>query len=291
VKTVWIVSLTCCLLMACTVSTFAEDAHGSRSWRQSAIWDDGNAEFATYEISWQRYDRAYNGRAIIVLVKEPWAPDLQVKADTPRPDGFEVFKFNHLRDVPTGVYTYHQAATVFLRRDSGELLKIAASSVEACGISTAQMRDQVLETHSYFDTQGDRTVSWPNGAWPWAGLPAVLRDFVVGEPASTFNVFGTLMTSRFPELTDKSWKLTRHEPKRLSVPAGDYEGVAIELQHEDVSMTFVFDSVSPHTLLQYKDSRDSEYRLAKVERMPYWRMSKPGDEQWYPLHLRDGFTQ
>ena len=31
-------------------------------------------------------------RALLVLVKEPWAPDLDVKADTPRRDGFDVLK-------------------------------------------------------------------------------------------------------------------------------------------------------------------------------------------------------
>lgn len=290
-KTALTACLICLLLSIGAAATQADPQPDDSSWRHSSIWDDGNAEFATYEITWQRYGKAYNGRAILVLVKEPWAPDLQVKADTPRADGFDVFKFNHLRDVPTGVYTYHQAATVFLRRDSGELLKISTSSVEACGVSTAQMRDQVLETHSYFDGQGDRTVSWPSGAWPWSGLPAVLRDFVTGEPASTLNVFAPLLSSRFPELRDQAWKVVRQRPHRLMVPAGEFEAVAIELQHEDVRMTFEFDSASPHTLLRYSDTLGSEYRLAKVERMAYWQKNKPGDEQWYPAHLRDGFVQ
>ena len=61
-------------------------------WRQEAIWDDGNAEFAAYEVTWARYAQTYPGRALLILVKEPWAPDLDVKADRPRSDGFDVLK-------------------------------------------------------------------------------------------------------------------------------------------------------------------------------------------------------
>ena len=59
-----------------------------------------------------------------------------------------------MRDVPTGIYTYHQMASVFLRRDSGELRKLSVMSSEGCGISTAHMVGGELETRSYFDGQG-----------------------------------------------------------------------------------------------------------------------------------------
>jgi hypothetical protein len=119
----------------------------------------------------------------------------------------------------------------------------------------------------------------------------VLRDFVTGEPATTLPVFGRLLTSRFPELHAAAWSVTRMAPQRLSVPAGKYTGIAIELQRDETRMTFVFDALSPHTLLAYDDTQGNAYRLAKVERMAYWRMSKPGDEAWYPAQLRDRFVQ
>src|SRR6185295_2292031 len=115
------------------------DPGADPSWRHASLWDDGKAELCAYEVTWARYGHRFDGRALLILVKEPWAPDLDVKADTPRPDSFDVLKLNHVRDVPTGIYTYHQMASVFTRRDSGTLQKIAATSSEACGVSTAEM--------------------------------------------------------------------------------------------------------------------------------------------------------
>ena len=87
-KSAWTTSLACLLVMMLVGSTQSNTTDADTdndSWRRNSLWDDGQAEFATYEITWQRYDRLYHGRAVLVLVKEPWAPDLQVKADTPRP--------------------------------------------------------------------------------------------------------------------------------------------------------------------------------------------------------------
>ncbi|MCP4203820.1 MAG: hypothetical protein GY769_18020 [bacterium] len=70
----------------------AADDLGSGAWRHDRIWDDGQAEFCAYEVDWHRYGRANPGRALLIAVKEPWAPDLEVKADSPRPAGFEVIK-------------------------------------------------------------------------------------------------------------------------------------------------------------------------------------------------------
>src|SRR3954447_22989974 len=153
---------------------------GDAAWRRSPVWDDGRAEVCAYEVTWAHYGRRYDGRALLVLVKEPWAPDLDVKADSPRPDGFDVLKLNHVRDVPTGVYAYHQMASLYTRRDSGALQKLATASSEACGITTAEMVGGRLTTHSYFDGQGDRAASWPADALAEDGLPASLRDYVAG---------------------------------------------------------------------------------------------------------------
>ena len=83
----------------------------------------------------------------------------------------------------------------------------------------------------------------------------------------------------------------RRQPQSVSVPAGTFAGVALELHRDDTTMTFVFDATPPHTLLAYENTHGDSYRLAKVERMAYWRMNQPGDEAWYPAHLRDGFGQ
>ncbi|MFL6235286.1 MAG: hypothetical protein ACJ76N_19280 [Thermoanaerobaculia bacterium] len=260
---------------------------GDGTWRRSPVWDDGKAEVCAYEVTWSHYGRRYDGRALLVLVKEPWAPDLDVKADAPRPDGFDVLKLNHVRDVPTGVYTYHQMASLYTRRDSGALQKLAATSSEACGVTTAEMVAGRLATRSYFDGQGDRAVDWPAGALPEDGLPASLRDYVAGgrTPAS-LAVFPSLLAGKLPELKPTTYRVERREVPAAEAPEGRVTGVEIRLTHGPSVLAYTFDRESPYRLLRFEREDGTAYRLAKCERIPYWQMSRPGDEEWLPARAR-----
>lgn len=276
----------CSLLLAPPRALQADDTFGDGSWRTLPVWDDGKAEVAVYEVSWRRYGRLYEGRAMTVAVKEPWAPDLDVKADTPRPDGFDVLKLNHIRDVRTGVYSYHQMASAFLRRDDGSLRKLSAMSSEACGLSTADLAGGTLTTRSYFDGQGTRTQEFPGGALPEDSLPLTLREFVTGPVPERVEIFPTLMEGRFPRLEAKNARLQRSAPRTVDVPAGTFEAVDLSLQRGATTLTYTFATAAPHPLVAFTHSDGTTYRLAKVERIPYWSMSSPRHEAWLPEHLR-----
>ncbi len=267
------------------LSAAAAGADQHRGWRQSDVWDDGNAEFCAYEVAWHRYGRLYQGRALLITVKEPWAPDLEVKADRPRDGGFEVIKLNHVRDVPTGIYTYHQMASVFWRRDSGALQKIAATSSEACGIGTAHMVAGRLNARSYFDGQGEREVDYPEGAIPDDGLPVALRDFLEGDPPARLAVFPTLMAGRFAALEPVELALSRRTGAPVEVPAGAFSTTALRLEGEGGG-TFYFDERPPHPLIALERDDGTTYSLARCERIPYWNMARPGDERWLPESVR-----
>jgi hypothetical protein len=256
------------------------------TWRQSKLWDDGQAEFCAYEVTWSRYGHQYAGRALLVLVKEPWAPDLDVKADQPRPDGFDVLKLNHVRDVPTGIYTYHQMASLYLRRDSGALQKLAATSSEACGVSTALVRRGRLETHSYFDGQADRSLPYPARALPEDGLPASLRDYVEGAPPESLLVFPSLLVGRFGSLEPRNYGVHWAAARGVLVPAGSFSGVEIRLVRGAAFLSYTFEAKSPHRLLRFQRDDGTEYRLAKGERITYWTMHDPGGEAWLPERVR-----
>jgi hypothetical protein len=259
---------------------------GDPAWRRSPMWDDGKAEVCAYQVTWVHYGRRYDGRALLVLVKEPWAPDLEVKADSPRPDGFDVLKLNHVRDVPTGVYTYHQMASLYTRRDSGALQKLAASSSEACGLTTAEMVDGRLATRSYFDGQGDRTTHWPAGALAEDGLPASLRDYVAGRPPASLEVFPSLLAAKLPELRPAAYRVEKREVPAVETPAGTAPGVEIRLTRGPSRLAYTFDREPPYRLLRFEREDGTAYRLAKCERIPYWQMSRPGDEAWLPPSVR-----
>lgn len=273
------------LLLALSLGCEAR-LEGTSAWRSDPIWDDGNAEFCGYEVDWYRYGRLNAGRALLILVKEPWAPDLEVKAESPRADGFDVLKLNHVRDVQTGIYTYHQMASVFIRRRSGELQKLAATSSEGCGISTAQMTRGALATSSYFDGQGEQTWSYPPDALAEDGLPMTLRDFLSGEAPQAVDVFPSLMAGRFPSLDVSSYRVERREVSGIEVPAGVFEVVEIRLVNGEAWMTYAFDSRPPHALVKATRDDGTVYRLAKCERIPYWEMNVPGGEEWLPANIR-----
>ncbi|HVR99364.1 MAG TPA: hypothetical protein VMW27_22270 [Thermoanaerobaculia bacterium] len=250
---------------------------GDASWRLAPLWDDGKAEFCAYEVTWPRYGHRFDGRALLVLVKEPWAPDLNVKADKPRADGFEVLKLNHARDVATGIYTYHQMASVYTHRGSGALEKLAATSSEACGISTSEMTAGRLSTRSYFDGQGDRSQPYPAGALPEDGLPASLRDYVAGPVPAALEIFPSLMASNLPKLEPAVWRVERRD-------AG--EGVEIRLNQGKSFLAYTFEREAPHRLLRFESGDGTLYKMSKCERIPYWQMHNPGDEAWLPERVR-----
>ncbi len=249
-------------------------ARGDGAWRRAALWNDGKAEFCAYDVTWARYGHRYGGRALLILVKEPWAPNLDVKADRPRRDGFEVMKLNHVRDVATGLYTYHQMASVYTRRDTGALQKLAATSSEACGISTAEMVRGRLDTRSYFDGQGDRAKPWPVEALPEDGLPGSLRDYVAGPAPPTLQVFPTFLTGRFGDLKPVTYNLDRKDGPRGTVE--------IRLTQPPSALLYVFEKKPPHRLVRFEREDGTVYKMAKCERLKYWEMHEPGDGAWLP---------
>jgi hypothetical protein len=260
-------------------------AAGDPAWRRAPLWDDGKAEFCAYEVSWAHYGHVYKGRALLVLVKEPWSPALDVKADHPRRESFEVLKLNHVRDAATGIYTYHQMASVFWRRDSGALQKIAATSSEACGISFAEMTHGKLQTHSYFDGQGDRTQRWPGSALPEDGLPAALRTFVTGILPPHVEVFPSLLAGRYGDLAPRDYSLERREVPGGAEP-GEPGAVELRLTSGAAKLTYTFAAQLPHRLLRFEREDGTTYKLAKCERIAYWDMHDPGGEAWLPAAVR-----
>jgi|GEM_PF-350943 len=264
-------------------------AAGDPAWRRAPLWDDGKAEFCAYEVSWAHYGHVYTGRALLVLVKEPWSPALEVKADQPGRDSFEVLKLNHVRDVATGIYTYHQMASLFWRRDSGALQKLAATSSEACGISFAEMTRGSLQTHSYFDGQGDRTRRWPPLALPEDGLPASLRTFVTGILPAEVEVFPSLLAGRYGDLAPRTYTLERRlvaggAGAAAAAAAGD--AVELRLASGKAKLTYTFEAQLPHRLRRFEREDGTTYRLTKCDRLAYWDMHDPGGEAWLPAAVR-----
>lgn len=273
-----------------SASAVPPGGRGDGAWRLDPVWDDGRAEVCAYRVAWPRYGEERRGSALLILVKEPWAPDLAVKADAPRADGFEVLKLNHVRDVRTGIYEYHQMASVFLDRRRGGLVKMSTTSSEACGITTGEVVDGRLATRSYFDGQGARETAYPGGL-PDDGLPALLRELIAGEAPREIEVFPSLLAARLPELEPRRWRLSRRAVEAQGAAGVGGEGATVAavellLTSGDDSRRYVFAAESPHPLLEFTASDGTGYRVARCERLAYWQRNRPGDEEWLPADLR-----
>jgi hypothetical protein len=273
-----------------TASAVVPGGRGDGAWRLDPLWDDGRAEVCAYRVVWPRYGEERRGSALLILVKEPWAPDLAVKADAPRADGFEVLKLNHVRDVRTGIYEYHQMASVYLDRRRGGLVKMSTTSSEACGITTGEVVDGRLATRSYFDGQGAGEIAYPGGL-PDDGLPALLRELIAGEAPREIEVFPSLLAPRLPELEPRRWRLARREVEAAGVAGVGGEGatvaaVELRLAAGEEWRRYVFARETPHPLLEFAASDGTAYRVARCERLAYWQRNRPGDEEWLPPDLR-----
>jgi hypothetical protein len=143
-----------------------------------------------------------------------------------------------------------------------------------------------LATRSYFDGQGDRTMAWPANALPEDGLPASLRDYVAGPAPATLEVFPSLLASRLPDLKPATYRVEKREVPAVETPAGKAAGVEIRLTGGPSVLTYTFDREAPYRLLRFERDDGTTYRLARCERIPYWRMHDPGDEGWLPQSVR-----
>lgn len=247
-------------------------------------WDDGQAEFQAYRARVTRYGIPREARATLILVKEPFRTDRMVKAGHADAADTEVLKLNLLRDVPTGIYTYHEMASFFFERRTGRLLKVAMSSQDGCGTTYLRYQDaagqRAFTWHSYFDDEGEQTVPW-DGPAPvfYDALPLVLR-FRLPETSYTLSVLPSILSSRRPTLEVAEAEVRRVGETTLPMEGGaDRPAVLVEVTRAGRSDRFYFDPDMPHTLLRWEAADGDRLSLHRDLRLYYWEHTDPEDER------------
>lgn len=253
----------------------------SDTFRQP-LWDDGNAEVASYAIQEPRYGTMRAGWATLIVVKETFDADALVKADGPVPPAntLEVLKLNHVRTTPTGVYTYRQMASVFVRRDSLRPVKLVTSSQEWCGITHTRMEVRsarpTLRSSSYFGSEGDRAhpVDLGEDVVLEDALPVWLRGLdLTRTGARSVRLVPAQLSSHTAPPTTVDATVEVGAPTAVEVPAGSFEAIPVTVTRGEDRDVFHFDAAAPHTLVRWDRADGGFYRLARVERAPYWRMN------------------
>jgi hypothetical protein len=132
-----------------------------RDFAANALWDDGQAEVATYDASRIVYGKARPHTARLITVYEDLTKEFYTKADWPygQKPILPVLKQIYLATIPTANYDYQYMTSTFVDRgEFGRTVKLTVSSQDWCGLTTKAFelwgnKPRMVYT-SYWDGEG-----------------------------------------------------------------------------------------------------------------------------------------
>ncbi len=254
------------------------------------IWDDGRAEVNLYEAVEIRYGEQRPAQVAQIVVKEDLLPGSWVKADDWRQPGtVPVLKLNWVLDIPTGVYSYRQMVSVFLRRDDLALVKETLTSHEWCGNTWKGLQATPgglrLEYRTYWEgeAEGSRALDWPAGAIAADSLPLLVRALPLDAAAARPVHLGeaplgpTLIGSRVGPVAAARAVFTLQGVGPVpGMPVGS-EGAVVQVDTGPGTHRFWVEIRPPHRLLRWERPDGAIYRLMRSRRLAYWDLNGPGD--------------
>jgi hypothetical protein len=197
-----------------------------------------------------------------------------------------VLKLNWILSIPTGVYSYEQMVSAFLRRPDLGLLRATFSHHEWCGNTWKALRVEpghaALEYRTYWEGQGEgtTTIPWDDATVASDALPVLLRALPLDrEGEYTARVAPTLIGSRLGT-PDPVAGLFRIEPG-VTVPGRSepIAGTRVDLILPGGHDRWWLETAFPHRTLRWERADGAVYRLSTSRRLAYWTLNGPGDEK------------
>lgn len=279
-------------LIAC--DSRAEPAAGTQPRFDRAPWHDGNAEVNFYEAVEFRYGEPRQAdEAVLIFVKEDHLRDEQIKADNPRDADLPAVKLNWVVQIPTGIYTYRQQASVFIDRETNLPFRQTFASHEWCGNVYKDLRRAddggfTYSWSSYFEEDGDgeTRVSRPGGDVPL--LPADALPLYVRTAAEdhTIAVLPSLRSIRAEadDFQPARATLRLGDTESINVPAGEFDARRVTIDYADGRQDiFHLETADPRLILKMELSDGATYELRLSRRIDYWNRNAPADDT-----LREG---
>lgn len=245
-------------------------------WGLDPLWDDGQAEVATYNALSVIYGKSRSHETTLITVKEDFNPKLFVKADNlPQEQSHPVvFKLNVAASIPAENYTYHFLTSVFVRReDTSKMLKLTAGSQEWCGNTFKEVRNwdrnSTLVYHSYFDGEGDGSLS----------LGLAPGDLLEDQLPVTLRSLQFKQGLRYQVRIANSLISNRAEPPKLIDSEISVEGREImnsidcwkvHIQREGLRQTYWMENDYPNILVKSISSDGGAMSLKDRNRRKYW---------------------
>jgi hypothetical protein len=247
------------------------------SFGEEHLWDDGKAEISQYAAEEIVEGEKRSFDAWTVVVAEMLDPMQMTKKEGWKSSYVPVLKCNWFLEIPTGVYRYHQMASLFLRRSDMLAMKVAFSSAEWCGTNFCEWRRDRpgLLVHSYWDGEGDRTFDFESP----------------GEDELFYEQVPLWARSRRPEhprsekitLIEKRLATSRCPPPKLvdatlvfkgKLGDGEAARIEVDLVRGEGTDTLVLSEKLPYTLREWRRADGTLWKLKKSRRLDYWNFSK-----------------
>ncbi|MEM1028070.1 MAG: hypothetical protein AAGJ38_08300 [Planctomycetota bacterium] len=267
------------------------------------VWYDGNAEMATYTLTYPRYGEIRTGTAVAITVTEPFNPDLRVKSDTGGEGTHNVVKLNLVEDFQTGIYDYNLMTSVFVATrpvnglPAGSPTKVSFSMQEWCGHvyqqalfskprrGTSGVRQSV---NSYFEKVADQRTDMdhPAGGISEDALMLWARGLAGPqlEPGASIEIpmyrSMAVQRNRHVEAAWETATLSRQDKQATaSTDAGDFVVDVYTAEVGNRSYTFHVEAEGDRKLIQLERNDGYSMRLTAAERLPYWRLNGNADEK------------
>jgi hypothetical protein len=290
-----------CTVLSATVIALALARPANASRFEDAFWKywgDGQAEVATYDLTYSRYGEPRAGLAVAIFVTETFSEESRVKADPGKHDAadeFPVMKLNLVQDFPTGIYDYQLMTSTFVGlaehggRPEGAVAKVSFSSQEWCGQVWHELLPDAKSvrhtSHSYFDGEGDQSGTLP---YPEGGLleDAVLlwargfaAPFLAPGETREIPVLRSTEVARlqhFPVEWENAVLSRAGAPSLIDVPAGSFEVEAYSMELDSGRSWDIFvETREPRRVVRWTTSDGTRAELVRAQRLRYWRMNGP----------------
>jgi len=247
------------------------------SFGEHPAWDDGKAEICLYDAEEIVEGELRRFEAASIVVAEHFDLAQMVKKEQFDLSYVPVLKCNWFLSIPTGVYRYQQMASLFLRRSDLLVLKAAFSNQEWCGTTFAVWRRDRpgFEVRSYWDGEADRTHE----------LDGLAENALFYEQVPLWTRGRRPQASRVERITliGKRLGSAKCPPPKLSAAAIWFDGVKGEGPERRIEARLVLDKHVdtmvlapdfPHTLLEWRRSDSTTWKLRKSARLDYWNYSR-----------------
>lgn len=273
-------------------------------------WGDGRAELSGYRMTISRYGEPRHAELALIYVTEPHDRHSWIKDDDAEaPDRVEVLKLNQHVEFLTGIYPYSVMTSVFgpvddwggATEERFQPVRIVHGVQEWCGAYSHRIWPGPESFRSlrlsYFAHEGERLreVEARRDRTLYEDALLVQLRELDGPFAQGGDWEGLLV----PEL----WRLrsghggtepvpariTRHDDDSVTLSGGAPDPSAdaapipatrFELEAGDYRRTFWVEAEAPRRVLAWETSLGDRAEILATERLAYWELNRPGDEEW-----------